>query len=70
MTFKTVLRLFSVLAFPVLVTIAWIIFDWASFGDVVISSQLTVLTLIIQKYFWTEKDFHEFSRCFLFKRRE
>lgn len=53
-------------AFPLLTSVAWFL-KYASLGEVFIAMQLSLLTFQIQKYFWSEADYHEVKR-FLFGR--
>jgi hypothetical protein len=54
-------------AFPVLVSVAfWL--QLTTIGEVFISSQVALLAFQIQKYFWSEADYHNVKR-FLFREK-
>lgn len=44
-------------AFPVLVSASWF-FGYSTLGDCFTSTQIALLSVLIQKYFWTEADYH------------
>lgn len=62
---KPVLLMAHTVAFPILISVAWI-FGHASIGLVIISAQISVVGIQLQKYFWTEADYYEVRR-FLFR---
>jgi hypothetical protein len=54
-------------AFPVAVSVSfWM--QIASIGEVFISTQVALLAFQIQKYFWSETDYHNVRR-FLFREK-
>jgi hypothetical protein len=62
---KPLLMMVHTIAFPAVITVAWFT-GHASLGSVIISAQVSVIGIQLQKYFWTEADYYEVRR-FLFR---
>jgi hypothetical protein len=54
-------------SFPVCIAVAWFI-GRASFGEFLLSSQLSLISLAVQKNAWSERDYYE-VRNFLFREK-
>jgi hypothetical protein len=52
-------------AFPVAVSVAFFL-QLTTIGEVFVSTQVALLSFLIQKYFWSEEDYHNVRR-FLFR---
>jgi hypothetical protein len=62
---KPILLLAHTVAFPIVITVAWLM-GHANFGHIIISAQVSVIGIQLQKYFWSERDYYEVRR-FLFR---
>lgn len=62
---KPLLLLAHTIAFPIIMTVAWLT-GYASLGLVIVSAQVSIVGIQLQKYFWSEGDYYEVRR-FLFR---
>ena len=64
---RPVLVLALIFAFPLCIALLFT-FQMASAGELFISTQLSLLCFMVQRYFWTEAEYFQVKRFFLFKR--